>query len=100
MAAEDVGKPGYLGEFGAEVDRLGGEVDSRLQRRNDAYEAWYAAMVEAETDGAMVWDLRTEAEYESTHSWNLHAIYPRDETTVGLLDRYSTELTDLGGSTS
>jgi mannan endo-1,4-beta-mannosidase len=100
MAAEEVGKPGYLGEFGAEVDRLGSEVDSRLQRRTDAYEAWYAAMVEEETDGAMVWDLRTEAEYESTHTWNLHAIYPRDEATIDVLDQYSAELTDLGGSSS
>jgi hypothetical protein len=84
-ANEEVGKPSYLGEFGVEVDRLGGEVDEGLSTRNDAYERWYAAMVEEETDGAMVWDLRTEAEYSSTSSWNLHAIYPRDEATVGVL---------------
>jgi mannan endo-1,4-beta-mannosidase len=98
MATEDVGKPGFLGEFGMEVDRLGSESDTQLQARNEAYEQWYGAMVEAETDGAMVWDLRTEAEYSSTSSWNLHAIYPRDETTVSILDRYSGELTGLGES--
>ena len=98
MAVEEVGKPAYLGEFGVEVDRLGSEVEEGLSTRNDAYEQWYAAMVEEGTDGAMVWDLQTEAEYSSTSSWNLHAIYPRDEATVGILDQYSAELTGLSES--
>ena len=79
MAVEEVGKPAYLGEFGVEVDRLGSEVKEG-------------------TDGAMVWDLRTEAEYSSTSSWNLHAIYPRDEATVGILNQYSAELAGLSES--
>lgn len=95
QANEEVSKPSYLGEFGVPVDRLSDAVDEQLAHRNEVYEAWYEALVEAEADGAMVWDLRTESEYASTSSWNGHAVYPRDEETVDVVDEYSEKITGL-----
>jgi len=95
-AHEEVGKPAYCGEFGWEVDRTDDTDDStEIQERNAMFERWYQAFVEHETDAAMVWDLRADSEYEWTHTWNGHAIYPRDESTVELLDEYTRQILGL-----
>ncbi|WP_164471766.1 glycoside hydrolase 5 family protein [Halosimplex salinum] len=95
-AHEKVGKPAYCGEFGVEVDRTDDVDDSEeLAVRNETYERWYEALVESGTDATMVWDLRNESEYEWTSPWNLHAIYPRDEGTVAVLDEYTQRIRGL-----
>ncbi|ELZ20294.1 Mannan endo-1,4-beta-mannosidase [Halosimplex carlsbadense 2-9-1] len=95
-AHEEIGKPAYCGEFGWEVDRSDDTPDDEeLAERNAMYERWYEAMVDTRTDGAMVWDLRTESEYEWTSPWNRHAIYPRDEETVALLKNYTQQIRGL-----
>jgi mannan endo-1,4-beta-mannosidase len=93
-AAEELGKPCYLGEFGVPVDRTDGVNDAeQLAVRNEAYASWYETMLEVGTDGAMVWDLRTPGEYPL--GWNTHAVFPRDEGTVDLL-RENTAVPDRG----
>jgi len=76
-------------EFGWRVnrDRNAADLEAQFTKRNEACEAWYEQMEAVDTNGALVWDLRADAEY--TLDWYPYAVYPRDQDTVDLVATWS-----------
>ncbi|MFB6150845.1 MAG: cellulase family glycosylhydrolase [Haloarculaceae archaeon] len=91
-AHEKVGKPTIFGEFGVPITRGARDTDEKMKTRNETYQMWYQAMIDAGTDAGMVWDLRTDRHYTST-TWDSHAVYPRDDETVEVIETYTRQIT-------
>jgi hypothetical protein len=83
-AHDELDMPVYLGEFGREVDRDASNAGEQLQTRNRTYERWYEAMAGAGTNGALVWQLVGDSEFEESDAYGV--FYPRDESTADVIE--------------
>jgi mannan endo-1,4-beta-mannosidase len=90
-AAHSLSMPVYCGEFGWRVDpeRSAGDLDTQMAKRNEVFDVWYEQMEAVDTNGAMVWDLRSETEY--TLDWNSYAVFPREDT-ANIVETWSDTL--------